>query len=285
MGRSRRLHVVVAGWDPERTTDTCRLIDATLARNRVAVGQRVLVQNGARTGAPARDFTVIRGDNRGLDIGAMGQGVAHILESGAAARHDCLLIANDMLPEYEEERPVLRHVVPRLVRHIGSNRAIAGKVWRSKEAHELHGLPSRAWVQSHCFLIGVGLARQIDLPALLTEAGEGTLAFDASGNIMTQGLVDPAFVDFITHGLVRWQPSRPNWQWHRAEVWDPSHADQLSRKAVSILRERLVSAKVVAGGGYLLNVATMFSPGRWHWLPDGMTYLVRRMRGAGQLRW
>jgi hypothetical protein len=281
----RRLHVVAVGWDGERTAATCRMIDESLARSRTPVGRRMLVANADLKGVEAVGYEILQGDNRGLDIGAMGDGVRAVLRSASVRSGDCLLVTNDMLPAYEKKRPVLTHVSPRLIRYVAASDALAGKVWSSGKTHTVNGLPSKAWVQSHCFFIGVGLARRLDLPDLLTQSGAGALGFDSEANFTTDDSVDDGFAAFIEHGLVLGRSTTSGWRWSRAREWDPEHAEYLSLKATSILRERLLSASVVSAGGALLDLATIFSPSRWNRLPAWVILSVRTIRGAGRTTW
>jgi len=280
-----RLHVVVVGWDHDRTAQTCTMIERSLARSRTPVGARILVANNAACAEQAPGYSVLQGDNNGLDIGGMGAGVRNVLEVGNFGDRDGFLVVNDMLPHYERRRPVLAHVRPETVQHVIASDALAGKVWSSPTRHELLGMPSIAWVQTHCFVIGVDLARRVDLPYVFTEAGSGAFRFDAHGALQANALMDAAFAEFVEHGLVRGRTSDPQWIWHRAQEWDAGEADFLTKKALTILRERLLSASVAASGGQLLDVDDAFAVRRPSLLPSSLIVGLRQARGVGRLAW
>ena len=254
--RSRTgVHVVIAGWEPDQTAATCQLVDANLQRNGVMVRSRTMVTEGGWGGGAGYD--TLQGDNSGLDLGRLGHGAQQVLEH--AAPGECLLLVNDRVPHYETKRPLLGFMVERVLRHVAGHQVLGGKVWEGESRYAFDGRWSRSWVQSHCLLIGAKLARRIELPAVLRSYGEGSLRFQSDGALHASPNIDPAFVRFLEQALVLRPDGARGWTWAGAQATDRIDTTMLDRKALAILRERVLSAAALAAGGQLLDLRSACS--------------------------
>ena len=199
-------------------------------------GQRVLVMNSAETlsSVLCRGWTIVRGTNEFSEFSGWQEGLAHIADPSGG-----VLFVNDTVTAHRHFTPVRQWSLRRSVRD-ADEATLVGFVDRATGSLRIDELPVNGWVSSYCFYVTHDALRRL-----------GGLLFDAEvvRRCVPGGVDEERFFDRVSPDL---RAHLCNWLfgggWYASAGLDFSTEATMTRKARSIIAEKLLSARAVQAG-------------------------------------
>lgn len=248
--QSISIGVVVVGWNMQQTLRAIHEVDVWID-NFPGQHQKVLVANRPEAADYNSGWQVISGSNSGGEFSGFDEGWSWLVDHGV----DVLLVLNDRYDAYggsplEAVGPATLSLALAADVIIGRRRRLDRKVYTDDP-------PVPHYIQTHFFVVGARCVDRIRPFAHWNYSSTAALlppgwpvAVDARP--LAAGVLDPAYVGFLASWLTGRGFALPSF-WYRATN-DPAAAEQLQRKATSIVNEHSLSGRAIAAGVDVLDV-------------------------------
>ncbi len=246
--RADAIDVVLVGHDPDAT-------NATMARIRRYVdgrglaGARLLVANSrAVASLDPPGWTILHGDNAGLDWGGYQLGWDNIL--GGGSHSPVVMFCNDRTAHYDPQRSCLQVLGPATYGWVGRQSVVVGKLQLSETSQaEVMELPLPGWIRGNLLITSRSKLEELggpcgDVPAPECLFPDETATYaEQSASLLSQQ---------YRSSLDRWLGLSPTTDktWYRSSG---AHRRELDAKAWTIVAEQLFSARFIQRGGALVD--------------------------------
>lgn len=224
----------------------------------------IAVSNNPAIADRSPDYVWRQWRNDGAEFGAW----QHALDTEARAEDTAVVFANDTFCWHRHFGRLERMAFVRAFRrHAGASTAvICGDISRSRRPFRLLDQDMRCWISTYLFMINAKALASVN-GQIRSDPGRirGLLNGGESAATFFADSMDARLREHLQSWLFRQGGSR---HWYRAAPLTPANREQMERKAVSILHEKLLSARALAAGVVLQGVC------------DGRSYrLLHRVRG------
>ena len=240
------LGVVLAGWDPGRTAVSLEILNRRLSNLDSATWTLVVVANNQRVrdylrGSLSAQMRMVKGSNDEGEFSAYEEG-SQALIADAPTSPAAWIIANDRLPAYGTR--YVDAVSPGLLRFTATNAVASGHVDDESRGVPLWGYRLSSYIRSNwLFISAEALARLGPLRSVTVAECDRHVPLDFPGERWP-------FSEWLGEAMGEWLRAwlvEPGY-WTRAAPLTPASWPLLRSKALAMVNEQLLSARLVRAG-------------------------------------